>query len=359
MSSKELRSYARSRVFTTLEERAEKGGFDRDLWRALADLGLTGMIIDKDLGGGGAGVKEFSESLAILAAESLDLGLTLSLLDHVMLCAYPIKVFGSRALKDRYLPSLCRGELIGAAAVSEPDTGSNPSRMRTMAKEEKGGYLINGVKEPVTNAPVADVFVVIAATDPEAGKEGLSAFILDRREGVAVEDIPLDYLSTSPHGRLAMKDVWVPDDHLVGERGAGHERISRSMFIWERSVLLPVIVAFMERYHHMVVSRLDPSNMSPDMRMMLAQRKVETTAYKVIADRLLDLTFGEEENGRERMELLLFFGKALPSWVESMREVVENTGVPEDVTSAIMLRDLRLVEVGSSILDWQFQKLLF
>ena len=358
MNTKELRTFARNNVFSTLGERSSKNGFDRSLWRDMADLGLVGLFIDKEYGGGGGEIADFVESVALLAGEGLDLGLCLSLVDHVILCAYPLQVFGSGVLRERFLPSLCRGERIGAAAISEPGSGGDPSRMTATAVKERGGYRIKGTKGPITNAPVADVFLVIASTDLEAGKGGLSAFLVERAQGIEVEDIELGYLVTSPHGKVILDGVRVPEDQMIGQEGWGHERISRSLFMWERAVLIPVIVSFIERWHHLVVSSLEPADISPDLRVLLAQRKVEVTAYRILGERLLELTFGETENGRERMELLLFFGKALSDWVYSMRRIIAEAGLPMDETTRAMDGDLRLLEVGSSMLDWQFQKIL-
>ncbi|MDY6795343.1 MAG: acyl-CoA dehydrogenase family protein [Actinomycetota bacterium] len=358
MNAKEIRSYARGKVFSSLTGRMEMGEFDRSLWREIADMGLLGMVIDKDYGGGGEDVREFSEGLGILAGESFDLGLTLSILDHVMLCAYPLQVFASRSLRERYLPSLCLGDRIGAAAISEPETSGDPSRMRTTARRDNNGYVLQGVKGPVTNAPVADVFMVVASTDSKAGKDGLSVFLVEKHEGVEVERVELDFLPTSPHGKVIMNDVWVPEDHLIGEEGWGHERFSRSVFLWERAVVIPIVISFMERWHHLVVSNLDAPGISPDIRFSLAQRKVELTAYSAVADRLLDLTFYAGQGSRERVELLLFFGKSLSNWVDSMRRLIEEANLPLDDNMSRMLRDLRLLEVGSSVLDWQFQRIL-
>ncbi len=359
MNTKELRTFARSRIFGSLEDRAAKGAFDRGLWRAMADTGIVGMALEKRYGGGGGSVSEFVECASLLAGEGLDLGLTLSLVDHVFLCAYPLQVFGSERLKERYLPSLCGGDYIGAAAVSEEGSGGDPARMRSAAARSGDGYSLRGVKSPVTNAPVADVFLVVAVTDPGAGKEGLSAFVVERAAGVRVEEVELGYIPTAPHGRVILDGARVSRDHILGAEGWGHEKISRSLFIWERTALIPVLVSYLERWHHLAVSSLDPEAISPDLRVLLAQRKVELTAYRALGSRLLELTFGETENGRERMELLLFFGKALPEWVESMRAAVEEARVPRDETMLAMERDLRLLEVGRSLLDWQFQKLLF
>lgn len=358
MNPEELTAFARDRVLPTRDKRSG-GVFDRSLWSDMAELGLVGAVIDEEYGGRGGPMKDFVESVALLAGEGLDLGLVLSLVDHVMLCAYPLQVFGSRALGERYLPPLCAGELIGAAAISEPGSGGNPSRMAATAAEERDGYRISGVKEPITNAPAADLFIVIASTDAAAGKEGLSAFLVERARGVEVEEIEMGYLATSPHGRVVFDRVPVPAGNLVGEKGWGHERVSRSVFMWERAALIPAIVSFMERWHHLIVSSLEPALMSPDLRALMAQRKVEATAYRILGERLQELTFGEADNGRERMELLLFFGKALPEWVYSMRSVIAKACLCLDGVTASMDSDLRLLEVGSSMLDWQFQRLLY
>jgi alkylation response protein AidB-like acyl-CoA dehydrogenase len=359
MNTEELTSFAREKILNTMLEREEEGGFDHSLWDNMANMGIIGMVIDKKFGGGGASIKDFAESVALLAGEGTDLGLALSLVDHVMLCAYPLQVFGAQALKKKYLPSLCNGELIGATAISEPDSGGSPTRMRSTARRVDEGYVLDGVKGPITNAPVADVFLVLASTDLVAGKDGLSAFLVEKGDGVRVERIELDFLHTSPHGKVIMEGVRVPGDHLVGEEGWGHERISRSVFLWERTVIITVVTAFMEKWHHLVVSSINAEEISPDTRVFLAQGRVELTAYRILAERLLELTFDTSDGGKERMELLLFFGRALPAWVDSMRGAIMEANLPMDENTSRMLSDLRLLEVGRSILDWQFQKLLF
>jgi len=357
MIAKELRTFARTRVLPSVERRSGRA-LDRKLWKKLADMGILGAPIERRYGGEGWGVEEFVEGVAILAAEGYDLGLALSVLDHVMLCSYPLQVFASEGLKKRYLPLLCRGELVGAAAVSEPGSGADPSRMRARAERREGGYVISGEKGPVTNAPSAGAFLVVASTDPAAGKKGLSAFLVEKSDGVKVEEMELGFITTSPHGRVILDGVWVPGERLVGEEGQGHERVSRSLFLWERAAAIPVIVAYLERWHHLLVSPLDPAAVPPDVRAALAQRKVELTAYRVLGRRLLELTFGEEENGRERLELLLFFGKELAEWVESTRLLLEEARIPLEGDAARMLEDLRLLEVGKSLLDWQLQNLI-
>ena len=356
MNPQELAAFARDRVLPSREERS--GAFDRSLWREMADLGLIGAVIAAEHGGRGGEVSAFARDMALLAEEGLDLGLVLSLVDHVMLCAWPLQVFGSPDLKRRYLPRLCSGELVGAAAISEPGSGGDPSRMQASAAEERGGYRVSGVKEPITNAPAADLFLLLASTDAAAGKEGLSAFLVERAWGVEVEDIELGFLSTSPHGRVVLDGVEVPAGNLLGERGWGHVRVSRSMFVWERAALMPALAALMLRWHGLIVSRLEPARISPRARGLLARRRVEATACRVVGERLLELAFAGEDGGGERMELLAFLGGALPGWLRSMREVLREAGLCLDGDAAAVGADLRLLEVGVPALERQMQRLL-
>jgi hypothetical protein len=107
------------------------------------------------------------------------------------------------------------------------------------------------------------------------------------------------------------------------------------------------------------VSDLEPGNLSPDLRSLMAQRKVELAAFRIVSERLLELSFGASGDGRKRMELLLFFGKSLPEWVYSMRSAIAEARLTVDESMGGMEGDLQLLEVGSSLLDWHLQKLLF
>ncbi|MEJ5185611.1 MAG: acyl-CoA dehydrogenase family protein [Candidatus Geothermincolales bacterium] len=354
-----LAVFAKERIHKTLQDRERDWRQGLSLWREAGELGLLGGPDRGALEAGGEKLVEIANMVASLVEVGQDLGLALSFLDHLLLCAYPLLVFGSRELQDRYLPSLLSGERIGAAAISEFGSGAHPGKMNTVAEPVEGGYVLSGRKGPVTNAPWADVFLVVASTDPERGKAGLSAFLVEREDGVKVEELDLGFIPTSPHGILVLDEVRVPSERMLGEPGWGHQPISRSLFIWERAAMIPSVLALMERWHHRVVSGIDPDTISPDLRVALAQGKVDLTAMRVVAERLLRLTFLETQGGRERLELLLYFGRRLPEWVEAMDQAVLQLPVKASPEVARMSRDLRLVEVGRSMLEWQFQNLIF
>jgi alkylation response protein AidB-like acyl-CoA dehydrogenase len=160
---------------------------------------------------------------------------------------HPILSFGTEAQKRKYLPGLCSGVLIGAHGMSEPDSGSDAYSLRTRAERVDGGYRLNGTKMFVTNAPVADLAVVFATTDPQKGIGGVTAFLVDiGTPGFTVSrDLEKMGLRTSPMGELILQDCFVPTESRLGVEGAGTSIFNDSME-WERSCILGSHVGAME-----------------------------------------------------------------------------------------------------------------
>jgi len=160
----------------------------------------------------------------------------------------PILAFGTEDQKSRYLPGLCRGELIGAHGMSEPGSGSDAYSLRTRAERTPEGYVLNGSKTFVTNAPVSDLAVVFATLDPAKGMWGITAFVIETgtpgfRVGGALEKMGL---RTSPMAELFLEDCRLPETARLGPEGAGARIFNHSME-WERSCILATQVGAMER----------------------------------------------------------------------------------------------------------------
>jgi alkylation response protein AidB-like acyl-CoA dehydrogenase len=163
-------------------------------------------------------------------------------------CEIPIVRFGTEEQKARYLPGLCDGSMIGVQCMTEPDTGSDAFNLTTTAVKEGSRYVLNGAKTFITNAPLADIFVVFASTDPSKGFAGLSAFLVDREAlGVSV-GAPFHKmgLRTSPMSEVIFSDCEVTTDRLLGPEGAGAAVFNHSMD-WERSCILASAVGSMQR----------------------------------------------------------------------------------------------------------------
>lgn len=160
----------------------------------------------------------------------------------------PILSFGTDAQKEKYLPGLCSGDLIGAHGMTEPDTGSDAYSLRTRAERVDGGYLLNGTKMFVTNAPIADMAVVFATVDPKRGMWGVTGFLIEMgTSGFRVSrDIDKMGLRTSPMGELVMENCFIPEENRLGPEGAGSRIFNHSME-WERSCILASNLGAMER----------------------------------------------------------------------------------------------------------------
>jgi alkylation response protein AidB-like acyl-CoA dehydrogenase len=160
----------------------------------------------------------------------------------------PIARFGTEEQKQRFLRPLCAGTCIGAHAMTEPDSGSDAFALRSTATKTTDGYVLNGRKTFITNAPVADLFLVFARTDPAAGIMGVSAFLVERScEGVSI-GAPMEKmgLRTSPMADVILEDCCVSVGDRIGSEGMGYAIFNASM-AWERSLILACNLGAMER----------------------------------------------------------------------------------------------------------------
>jgi alkylation response protein AidB-like acyl-CoA dehydrogenase len=241
--------FARGELNHELIERDRAHTFPRDLWRKCAAVGLLGLPVSEEYGGIGADPLSCAIALEALGYGCRDGGLVFSICAHVLACAVPVWQHGSAAQKDRYLRGLCDGTLIGAHAITEPDSGSDTFAMRLRAERTDDGWRLNGSKTFISNGPVADIVVVFAVTDPDKGFHGgATAFLIER--GLAGFSTGQQFakmgLRTSPVGELVFEDAIVPDDAVLGTVGGGASVFGTAMD-WERSLLVAAHVGTIER----------------------------------------------------------------------------------------------------------------
>ena len=241
--------FARGELNHDVIERDRTHSFPRDLWRKCAAVGLLGLPAPEDYGGVGAEPLSCAIALEALGYGCRDGGLVFSICAHVLACVVPVWQHGSEAQKERYLGGLCDGTLVGAHAITEPDSGSDTFAMRLRAECTDGGGRLNGSKTFISNGPVADVIVVFAVTDPAKGFHGgVTAFLIER--GLpgfsAGQQFAKMGLRTSPVGELVFEDAVVPDDAVLGSVGGGASVFGTAMD-WERSLLVAAHVGTIER----------------------------------------------------------------------------------------------------------------
>jgi alkylation response protein AidB-like acyl-CoA dehydrogenase len=240
--------FARRELADDVVQRDERAEFSRELWRRCAGFGLQGLPVPEEYGGSGQDALTTVVALEALGYACKDNGLIFSLNAQMWSFELPILRFGRDDQKRRLLPALCDGSIIGVHAMTEPTSGSDAFSLRTSAEKKGDRYILNGTKTFITNAPIADVFLVFARTNPAMGFAGISAFLVNRdTPGLSVSrELHKMGLRTSPMGELAFQDCEVAEENRLGAPGAGMAIFNHSMD-WERGCILASAVGTMQR----------------------------------------------------------------------------------------------------------------
>jgi alkylation response protein AidB-like acyl-CoA dehydrogenase len=239
--------FAKKELNDGLTEYDRQGELPRANWQKCARFGILGLAIPEEYGGSEADILTTMLVMEGLGYGCRDNGLIFAMNAQMWSVQHPILTFGTETQKQKYLPGMCKGTLIGAHGMSEPDSGSDAYSLRTRVKKTDDGYVLNGSKMFVTNAPVADVALVFATVDPAKGMGAISAFLVDKgTPGFRVSrHIDKMGLRTSPMGELIMEDCFIPAENRLGPEGAGVSIFNSSME-WERSCILGGHVGAME-----------------------------------------------------------------------------------------------------------------
>ncbi|MCT2594593.1 acyl-CoA dehydrogenase family protein [Streptomyces sp. N2-109] len=230
------------------ESNGPDGYFTRQRWKTAAALGLTGLCLPADQGGGGQSALDTALSLEAFQRGCPDTGLVFAVSAHLLACGVPIRDFASDEVRDPWLSGMADGSLIASNAMTEDDAGSDVGKLAVTARYDNGEYILDGDKSFASNAPVADLIVTYAVTNQKAGFLGLTAFAIPRHlAGVHVgEPFQKMGLTSCPAARVSFRGCRVPAVYRLGDEGQGGLIFQHSMG-WERACLFASYVGLMER----------------------------------------------------------------------------------------------------------------
>lgn len=262
-------------------DRGAAGEAFRAGWDRLAREGVLGLPVPASEGGLGLDPLTCAVALEGLGHGCRDLGLLVSVGAHLWAVELPLMRYGTQRQRERYLPGLAAGSLIGAHAISESGAGSDAMAMETLAEPKDGAYVLSGHKRFVTNGPVADVFIVYATINPRFGFTGVTAFLVERdTPGLRIEpEVDKSGLRTSPWARLTLDRCVVERDSVLGAVKQG-SKIFATVMAWERALLPVPLLGAMARSIDECIAHVTHRR----------QFGVRIASFQAVTNRIVDMT---------------------------------------------------------------------
>jgi alkylation response protein AidB-like acyl-CoA dehydrogenase len=359
MIREEVRRFCEDEIAPIAQEVEDDHRFPAEIFDQLADLDMMGVPVSEAYGGLGG-----DQLLYALVTEELGRvsgGIGLSYAAHVSLGSKPIEMFGTEAQKEEWLEPLATGEEMGAWALTEPGSGSDASDMNTVAERDGGEYVIDGTKQFITNASVANSVLVKAVTDPGEGYDGISTFIVDPDDdGFEVTTVwDKMGLNCSPTCEIQLDDVRVPEDRLLGEEGEGWTQTMKTLGGGRISIAALSTGLAQGAYEAAREYATEREQFGqPISKFDAVRNNVVGMRRKVERARLLTHKAAwEYDQGEDVVE-----SSALAKWdaSEAAREVAEDAvqvhggyGYTEDFSPQRFYRDAKLMEIGEGTSEIQ------
>jgi len=354
----EVRRFAEERIRPGVAERDREHRFPEEILGEMGEMGLLGMMIPEQYGGAGLDALTYCMAIEEISRVCPSTGVTMSVTNSV--CSWPIVQFGSEELKRRVLPALASGEALGGFGLTEPGSGSDASGMRTTARRDGDFWVLDGEKAWITNAGFAKYYVAMARTDPEAGKRGISAFVVPADAPGFSVGKPEEKLGlkASRTAAIFFNQCRIPAGNLLGKEGQGlkiafatltHSRLgiaAQSVGIHQRAMELAIEYA-RDRKQFGV----------PIAQHQAIQLKIATMATELAAARALTHGAASAEHspdaGRLAAQAKLYASEAANRACQESLQIHGGNGFHEDYEIARLYRDVRVTTIYEGTSEMQ------
>ena len=343
-----VRQFVKKEILPYASQWEEQGHLPRSLWEKMGQAGLLGIPFPEECGGAGADIF-YSIVLLEELAGSLLAGLTAAVSVHMFIAPVHLLKFGSKALKQAYLPDIIAGKKIGALAVTEPNAGSDVASIQTRAIRHNDVYRVTGAKTFITNGVHGDFITTAVKTDPEAGSDGITLLLIDRNlKGVSARPLQKIGWHCSDTAEITFDDVEVPEENRIGEENLGFYYLMDA-FQMERLVAAVLAVAGAQKTLDLAIEYMNQRHVfgRPLTRFQALRHRMADLATEIAAARQLTyatawLLHQQQPAIQECSMAKLFATEVAKKVADECLQVFGGYGYMEEYPIARIYRDARV-----------------